>query len=205
MQPISDIVLPSMPGPWKRPLAFLDSETTGLWPSVCNVIDVAVIKDGLPWERKVKITEWDEQRANSKARESGGGRGKTWQEVTGYNREEWADALSEAEVAHELAQQLHGAVLVAHNADFDVSFLSAMLERHGIPWRSVFSGSMIDTYPLAKAVLGRLGLTKFSLDACCEFLGLEREGHHRAIGGATRVRQVFHEICKLAWKAYAKA
>lgn len=205
MQPISDIVLPSMPGPWKRPLAFLDSETTGLWPSVCNVIDVAVIRDGAPWESKVKISPFDEQRAASKARESGGGRGKTWQEVTGYTREEWADAPSEADVAPELARQLHGAVLVAHNADFDVGFLSAMLERHGIAWRSVFCGSMIDTYPLAKAVLGRLGLHKFSLDACCEFLKLEREGHHRAMGGALRVRQVFHEICKLAWRIDAKA
>lgn len=29
---------------------------------------------------------------------------------------------------------------------------------------------------------------------------LEREGEHRAIGGATRCRQLFVELCKLAWR-----
>lgn len=195
--PESDLVLPGMPGPWARQLAFLDTETTGLKPSVCNVIDVAVIRNGLPWQTRIKISEYDERRGDSESR------GKSWREVTGYTREKWSTAPNEAKVADELALQLHGCVLVGHNVDFDVGFLSALLERHGISWRSVFSGSMIDTYPLCKSVLGRMGLKKFSLNACCEFLGLETEGDHEALGGAMRCRQLYVEFVRRVWEGFA--
>ena len=199
MEPENDLELPRHPPPWNRPLAFWDTETTGLRPATCDIIDVAVIRDGLPWTSRVRITQWDEQRADNATRPN---EKKTWRDVTGYNRAEWADAPLGADVAPVLAQQLHGAVLIAHNADFDVGFGSSFLERHGIPWRTVFCGSMIDTYPLAKAYLGRLGLRKFSLDACCEFLQLEREGIHRALGGAMRVRQLFHELARRVWEGH---
>lgn len=160
-----------------------------------DVIDVAVIRDGLPWESKVRLTSFDEARADTNSRGK-----RTWREVTGYSTAEWASAPLASEMVVDLARQLHGATLVAHNAAYDLGVLESFLERHGIPWSSVYCGSSIDTYPLAKAMLGRRGLSKFSLDACCEFLGLEREGEHRAIGGATRCRQLFVELCRLAWR-----
>lgn len=201
-QPESDLVLPGHPGPWNRPLAFADTETTGLKPSVCDIIDVAVIRDGMPWHSRVRITEWDEQRADGLERPNAK---KTWRDVTGYDRREWRSAPTGDVVAPQLARQLHGCTLIAHNADFDVGFLSAFLERYGIAWRTAWCGSMIDTYPLAKSILGRLGLKKFSLDACCEFLGLEREGVHQALGGAMRVRQVYGALCKMVWRGYEVA
>lgn len=199
MNPESELVLPNHPGPWRRSLAFVDCETTGLKASVCDIIDVAVIRDGMPWHSRIRITPWDEQRADNLGRPN---ERRTWRDVTGYNREEWATAPDGARVAPEIAGQIHGCTLVAHNADFDVGFLSAFLERHGIAWRSAWCGSMIDLYPLARSILGRLGLTKFSLDACCEFLGLEREGVHQALGGAMRVRQVYGALCKMAWDGF---
>lgn len=200
-QPESDLVLPGMSGPWKRPLAFVDSETSGLSPASCDIIEVAVIRDGMPWSSKMRISEWDEQRADNLTRPNDR---KTWRDVTGYSRGEWRSAPTGAELAPQLASQLHGCTIVAHNADFDVGFLAAFFERHGIAWRRVWCGSMIDTYPLAKSMFGPLGLKKWSLDACCEFLGLEREGVHRALGGALRVRQVYLEICKRFWAEYRR-
>jgi DNA polymerase III alpha subunit (gram-positive type) len=203
--PESDLSLGGFPMPHQRVLAFVDIETTGLprrspegleCYGGIDVIDIAVIRDGVPWESKVRLSTFDEKRADVNA-----GRGRSWRDVTGYTAEEWAGAPSGAFVAHEFARQIHGCVFVAHNAPYDVGVASAFVERHGIPWTSIYSGSQIDTYPLAKAMLGRRGLTKFSLDACCEFLGLEREGYHRAMGGAQRCRQLFHELCKLAWRA----
>lgn len=202
MEPLSDIVdlLPKTPPPWNRPLAFLDVETTGLKPSVCDIIDVAVIRDGVPWTSKVRITPWDEQRADNAAFP---GERRTWRDVTGYDRAEWASAPLGCDVAPVLAQQLHGACWIGHNmGGVDFPFLRAFLERHGIPFTAVFCETAIDTYNLAKACLGRLGLKKFSLDACCEFLGLEREEHHRAMGGAVRVRQLFHELVRRTWKGF---
>lgn len=197
MQPKNDLELPRHPPPWNRPLAFLDLETTGLKAGVCDIIDAAVIRDGMPWHSQIKITEWDEQRADNASFRN---ERKTWRDVTGYNRVEWADAPLGADVAPILATQLHGAVWIGHNlGGVDLPFLRSFFDRHGIPFATVCCESMIDTYPLAKACLRRLGLTKFSLDACCEFLGLEREGVHRALGGAMRCRQLFHELVKRVW------
>lgn len=203
MEPLNEIVdsLPNQPPPWNRPLAFLDCETSGLKASSCDIIDVAVIRDGLPWSTKLRITPWDEQRADNCARPN---ERRTWRDVTGYNRAEWADAPLPADVAPELARQLHGCVWVGHNMDgVDFPFLEAYFRKYGIPFRAVFCGASIDTYHLAKAFLGRLGLRKFALDACCEFIGLEREGLHRAMGGAVRCRQLFHYLAKTFWAGHA--
>lgn len=181
--------------PGNRKLAFVDLETTGFRPLVNCVIDVAVIRDGLPWESKIKISPFDEARTDASAR----GKAGEWRNVTGYTREEWASAPTEAEVAPELARQLHGATIVGHNVAFDLAFCESLLERHGIPWRSIYTGSSIDTLPLCKAILGPLGLKGSSLEKACLFLGIPPEGYHRAMGGASRCRSVFHEICKLAW------
>ena len=97
MEPESDLVLPGIPGPWARPLAFVDTETTGLSSSVCEIIDVAVIRAGMPWSSKVQITEFDEARADSRERPNSK---RTWRDVTGYSREAWADAPLGSIVAH---------------------------------------------------------------------------------------------------------
>lgn len=196
MMPESDIVLPGQPGPWKRPLAFVDNETTGLRAESCDIIETAIIRDAIPWASKIRITQWDEQRADNLTRPNDK---KTWRDLTGYSRDEWRSAPTAAELAPQVASQLHGCVIVAHNAPFDVEFMASYLERNGIAWRRVWCGSMIDTYPLAKSVLGPLGLKKFSLHACCEFLGLEPEGIHRALGGALRVRALYGQLCKWIW------
>lgn len=204
MQPETDLGLRGFPPIYQRPLAFVDCESTGLPKrdadgyehyGMLDLIDVAVIRDGTPWESKVWLSPFDEKRADTNSRGP-----RSWRDVTGYTTEEWRDAPKPTEVACELARQLHGTTIVAHNSGYDLPLLASFLERHGIAWGSVFTYSVIDTYQVAKAVLGRRGLSKFSLDACCEFLGLEREGAHRAMGGAMRCRQVFHEICKLGWR-----
>lgn len=187
--------LGGFPPPNVRKMAFIDLETTGFRPLVHSVIEVAVIRDGMPWQSKIKISAFDEARTDANYH----GKPQEWRDVTGYTREEWKDAPSEAAVAPELARQLHGAVIVGHNVAFDLGFCESLLERHGIPWRSIFCGSSIDTYPLARAFLGPLGLKGASLEKVCAFLGIPPEGNHRAMGGAQRCRLVFHEICKMAW------
>jgi len=205
MQPEIDLGLRGFPPIFNRPLAFVDVESTGLprrdadgYEKYGNIdiIDVAVIRDGVPWESKVRLSPYDEQRADNDSRNSR----KSWRDVTGYTTREWADAPEPSAVLPDLARQLHGATIVAHNSAYDLQLLASWLERHGVAFGAVFSWSVIDTYQLAKSQLGRRGLTKFSLDACCEFLKLEREGYHRAMGGAKRCRQLYHELCKLAWR-----
>lgn len=205
MQPELDLGLRGFPPIFQRPLAFVDVESTGLPRKNAegyetfghlDIIDVAVIRDGTPWESKIKLSSYDEQRADAASKHQR----KSWREVTGYTTEEWSDAPEAADVVPELARQLHGTTIVAHNSGYDLPLLASWLERHGVAFSSVFTWSAIDTYQMAKSQLGRRGLDKFSLDACCQFLGLEREGYHRAMGGAKRCRQLYHELCKLAWR-----
>lgn len=185
--------LPGHPAVFRRGFAFLDLETTGTNPAVNDIIEVGIIRDGAPWSTKVAVGEWELKRASPEALK-----------VNGYSAEAWADAPAWDVVAEQVARQLHGAVIVAHNATFDLEFLDAAFEKAGISPRSVFTrGGIIDTYPLAKGMLTPLGLKKFSLDACCEFLGIEREGVHRALGGAERCRSLFlkmRELMEMGWK-----
>jgi DNA polymerase III epsilon subunit-like protein len=190
MQPISDLDLGGMPPISVRKLCFLDVETTGWRPDLCDIIDFASICDGLPWETKLWISPYDEERADRAC-------GREWRKITGYAREEWATAPKPADMAEEIARQLHGRIIVAHNGAFDVSMCGSYLERHGIPWRMVYSGSMVDLYALVKSMLGPLGLKKFDLSSACQFLGFEGELEHRALGGAKRVQLIYHHLTKL--------
>ncbi len=64
--------------------------------------------------------------------------------------------------------------LCAHNADFDVGFLTAAAQRLGIP----FAPTYVDTLILAQNLLPKLG--KYKLNIVADALGLPEFQHHRA-------------------------
>lgn len=78
------------------------------------------------------------------------------------------------------------AVLLAHNAAFDLRFMAAETERNGIR----FSGrSTIDTLPLARKWFPES--RTHSLAALSKYLALPASESHRALADARRVRLVF--------------
>jgi DNA polymerase III subunit epsilon len=85
-------------------------------------------------------------------------------------------------------------LLVAHNADFDIKFLSRELAAAGESWPGV------NTYCTMQAER-RLGLPA-SLDAACSRIGLARRGHrHSAFEDAFRAMQIFlHQHGVSAWE-----
>ncbi|MBN1630443.1 MAG: hypothetical protein JW990_11810, partial [Thermoleophilia bacterium] len=70
-------------------------------------------------------------------------------QITGITQEMVADAPRIEEVIPELLEFLEGAIVVAHNAAFDVGFLNYELQR--LKGRRLGEGA-IDTLPLARAL-----------------------------------------------------
>jgi DNA polymerase III epsilon subunit family exonuclease len=82
-------------------------------------------------------------------------------------------------------------VLVAHNAEFDLSVIGLELTRHGLP---APSNAVLDSL---KGTRRLYPSASHSLDALIETLGLPRqEARHRALGDAELVRHLVRKLCE---------
>ncbi len=100
------------------------------------------------------------------------------------------------------AIKLHGcrrAVLVGHNAAFDLGFLNAAVERAGIKRNPFHPFSCFDTATLAGAALGQTVLAKAAIVAGIEFDASEA---HSATYDAERTAELFCEICNALNERY---
>ena len=94
--------------------------------------------------------------------------------LTGITDDMVADAPGEAEALRAFLEFCGDRPLVAHNADFDVGFLSAAAARCGAAFRPVY----LDTLVLAQTLLPHL--KRHRLDVVSDFLSLPEFKHHRA-------------------------
>lgn len=85
------------------------------------------------------------------------------------------------------------AVIVAHNAQFDVGFLRRAFARHGV---MPLAAPVICTRKLARRVLPDLRL--YSLDALCAAFGISNRARHRALGDALATAQALLWLLPLA-------
>jgi DNA polymerase-3 subunit epsilon len=107
-------------------------------------------------------------------------------QITGISQEMVAGAPRIEEVIPELLEFLEGAVVVAHNAPFDVGFLN--YELHRLKGRRLGEGA-IDTLPLARALAP--GLPNYRLHTVAEALGAPVTVSHRALADAEAAGHVF--------------
>jgi DNA polymerase-3 subunit epsilon len=84
-----------------------------------------------------------------------------------------------------------GAVLVAHNAGFDVNFVRKACERHGYRWPKP---AVLCTVQLARRVLTREEAPSCRLSALAELLGASTKPNHRALSDARATVDVFHSL-----------
>lgn len=179
-----------------RPMAFVDTETTGLDPNKHEVIDVAVVFDREVAERLAipylsyegdyafftsKIKPQRLQDAEPKALE-----------VNGYTDEAWADAASPQEVAAKLCEILKDAVLCGHNVNFDAGFIQHLITNAGFKMRLDYH--LVDTITLAYIRLVPEGLQRLRLDSIREHLGWSTKGGHAALKDALDCRRLFHKL-----------
>ena len=86
------------------------------------------------------------------------------------------------------------AILVAHNANFDVSFIKENAKRQGIPVNFTY----VDTVGIARALL--TGQSKYTLDAVAKTLGISLENHHRAVDDAECTAEIFVKFIEMLKK-----
>ncbi len=107
-------------------------------------------------------------------------------EITGITQDMVAAAPRIDQVIPDLLEFLRGAVIVAHNAGFDVGFLNYELRR--LKGTELGDGA-IDTLPLARALAP--GLFNYKLATVAEALGAPVAACHRALADAQAAAHVF--------------
>lgn len=90
-------------------------------------------------------------------------------------------------IAHELAEFIDGAMLVAHNANFDIGFLNAEFERLGRP--AIDPAMVVDTLAIARR---KHPMGPNSLDALCRRYGIDNS--HRTKHGALLDSELLAEV-----------
>ncbi len=102
-------------------------------------------------------------------------------ELTGISDAMVADAPPAAAALPVLLDFVHGCVLTAHNAPFDVSFLSAACASSGLRWPSP---PVLDTVSLARLALGPDEVPNCKLSTLAGFFGAADQPRHRALADA---------------------
>ena len=100
------------------------------------------------------------------------------QQLTSINDSMVQDAPTIDKVLPEFEQFCQGAVMVAHNAGFDMSFIKKNYEDLGIDRED----TIVDTVGMARFLLPQLN--RFKLDTVAKAVGVSLENHHRAVDDA---------------------
>jgi len=155
--------------------AIVDIETTGSHASANGITEVAIcIHDG------VQVTHRYETLVNPHRDIP-----VYIRALTGISNEMVQDAPPFSQVAAEIYNLLHDKIFVAHNVNFDYSFLRYHLAA---------SGFELNCNKLCTVRLGRKiipGLPSYSLGKLCHSLNIKNESRHRAGGDASATAELF--------------
>ena len=152
-----------------------DLETTGFSPSVNRIIEIGAVK-----VEKGAITERFSTFVNPQVPIP-----FRIEELTGINDNMVLEAPPIEEVLPQFLEFCKGAVMVAHNAAFDMSFIEENCRR--LQLEREFTS--VDTVALARVLLPQLN--RYKLDTVAKALGVSLENHHRAVDDAGCTAEIF--------------
>ena len=113
------------------------------------------------------------------------------QEITNITDEMVKDAPTIEEIMPKVLEFFGDSVLVAHNADFDTSFIKYNCDRMGFK----FDNTYLDTLRLAKDLFP--DFKKYKLGIIAEKLGIKVEVAHRALDDVDTTVKVFNVMMKM--------
>ena len=113
------------------------------------------------------------------------------EKLTGINDSMVIDARTIEEILPEFLEFSKDCVMVAHNADFDMSFIMRNCERMGIEKKF----TILDTVNLARILMP--GLKNFKLDTVAKALGVSLLNHHRAVDDAECTAGIFLKLIEM--------
>jgi DNA polymerase-3 subunit epsilon len=160
--------------------AIVDTETTGMSARAGQIIEIGILR----------VEKGEVVRTFKSLVNPGRLLSHTIVGITGITDEELAQAPVFEDIADEVEELLDGAILVAHNARFDYSFIKAEFDRLERPYR---------TKTLCTVKLSRLMFPQqhyHNLDALMEAHGLACGARHRAFEDAEVLWQFFQAVEK---------
>ena len=107
------------------------------------------------------------------------------EKLTGINDKMVMQAPTIEEILPKFLAFCEGSVMVAHNADFDMSFIFNNAEKQGIH----INPTILDTVALARVLMPQLG--NYKLNNVAKHLEISLENHHRAVDDATCTGEIF--------------
>ncbi len=111
------------------------------------------------------------------------------EDLTGINDVMVKDSPKIEEVLPQFMDFCKDSIMVAHNADFDMSFIEANCRRMDIPCEF----TVIDTVGLSRFLV--TGLGRYKLDTVAKALGVPLGNHHRAVDDAECTAHIFQKLC----------
>ena len=162
-------------------IVVFDIETTGFSPVNDRIIEIGAVKvkDG-------KITERFSAFVNPERPIP-----FRIEQLTSINDNMVKDAPTARTVLPEFLSFCGDAVLAAHNAGFDMSFIKENARRLGI----VREFTYLDTMGIARLLLP--GQAKHTLDAVAKTLNISLENHHRAVDDAECTAQMYRAFLRM--------
>ena len=158
--------------------AIVDIETTGSYASANGITEVAIhVFDGKQVIKKFESLINPQQPIP-----------RYIQAFTGISNEMVAGAPLFEEVAGEIFELLNDNVFIAHNVNFDYSFLKSHLLRTGHDLKS----KKLCTVRLSRRIFP--GFSSYSLGNLCRSLDIEIHNRHRAGGDAEATVRVFSRL-----------
>ena len=112
-------------------------------------------------------------------------------ELTSIRDEDVIDAPTIDVILPKFIEFCQGAVMVAHNADFDMGFIHANCLALGYPCDYTY----VDTVALSRFLLP--SLSKYKLDNVAKALGVSLEHHHRAVDDAECTAKIYVKFIEM--------
>lgn len=152
-----------------------DIETTGFVKTKNKVIEIGAVK-----VENGKITERFSEFVNPKEPIP-----FEIEQLTGINDGMVVDAPEITEILPRFLKFCEGCLLVAHNAHFDMGFISYNAKMQGLNEDFTY----LDTVGISRAFFPTQA--KHTLDAVAKTMGVSLENHHRAVDDAEATAQIF--------------
>lgn len=158
-----------------------DIETTGFSPLTCKIIEIGAVR-----VENGEITDRFSTFVNPKVPIP-----FRIEQLTSINDGMVMGAPPIEEVLPEFLKFCDGAVMVAHNADFDMSFIIENCHRKGLPDDFTY----VDTVGMARFLLP--ALNRFKLDTVAKAVGVNLQHHHRAVDDAECTAHIFVKFVEM--------
>ena len=158
-----------------------DLETTGFSPNTCKIIEIGAVK-----VENGTITERFSEFVNPQVPIP-----FKIEELTGIRDDMVMGAETIEEILPRFMEFCEGCVIIAHNAEFDMSFIRKNCMDLDIPCDHTVG----DTVAMARILLP--ALHRFKLDTVAKALKISLENHHRAVDDAECTAHIFVKFIEM--------